>query len=90
MRIQGRSGTQEDSRPLTPWKEAGSRGLDTWFEMPVGYARAESFGGAPGTSYNYSSWVEDYLATLPDEGANEGYYAWLKDMFTRVRVRVEG
>ena len=52
MRIEGRSGAQEDRGPLTPWKEAGSRGLDTWFELPVGYAITDGFGGAPSTSYN--------------------------------------
>jgi hypothetical protein len=91
MRIEGRSGAQEEDRgPLTPWKEAGSRGLDTWFESPVGYAIADGSGGEPGTSYNYSLLVEDYLATLSDGEANEGYCAWLKDMLTRVKVRKEG
>jgi len=50
MRIEGRSGAQEDRRPLTRWEEAGSRGLDTWFEIPVGYAITDGFGGEPGTS----------------------------------------
>ena len=75
---------------MTPWKEVGFRGLDTWFELPVGYAITDGFGGEAGTSYNYSSLVEDYLATLSDEEANEGYCAWLKDVLTRVKVREEG
>ena len=37
-----------------------------------------------------TSLVEDYLATLGDEEANEGYCAWLKDVLTRVKVREEG
>ncbi len=91
MRIESRTGAhEEDMGPLTPWKEVGSRGLDTWFELPVGYAITDGFGGEPGTSYNYSSLVEDYLATLSDEEANEGYCAWLKDRLTRVKVREEG
>ncbi len=61
----------------SPWKGVGSWGIDTWFELPVGYATTDDFGGEPDTSYNPSSLVEDYLATLGDEVANEGYYAWL-------------
>jgi hypothetical protein len=88
--MEKRAAAQEDRGPLAPWKEAGSKGLDTWFELPMGYALTNSFGGEPGTSYNYSSLVENYLATLEDEEANEGYCAWLKDMLARVKVREEG
>jgi hypothetical protein len=36
MRIESRSGAQEDRGPLTPCKVVGSgRGLDTWFELPL-------------------------------------------------------
>ena len=83
---------------MTPWKEAGSRGLDTWFELPAGHeAMAEGSGGKPGGSYVHSSVVEDYLATLEgQEGHEEGYdghyYAWLKYGLRRlgIRVREEG
>jgi hypothetical protein len=90
MKIESMSGAQEDREPLTPWKVAGSRWLDTWFELPVGYAMTDGFGGESGKSYDYSSLVEDYLATLADEMANEGYYVWLKDVLSRVKVRKEG
>jgi len=90
MRVESGRDAPKDRGRLTPWKEAGSRRLDTWFELPVGYAIADGFGGESGTSYNYSSLVEDYLASLSDEAANEGYYGWLKDMFTRLKVRAEG
>jgi hypothetical protein len=90
MRVESGRGAQKDRGRLTPWKEVGSRGLDTWFELPAGYAISDGFGGESGTSYNYSSLVEDYLATLSDQEANEGYCAWLKDVLTRVKVREEG
>jgi hypothetical protein len=88
---------QEAEGPLTPWKEVGSRGLDTWFELPAGHdAMAEGSGGEPGVSYVHSS-VEDYLATLEGEEAHEEgydghYYAWLKYVLRRlgIRVREEG
>jgi hypothetical protein len=90
---------QEDERPLTPWKEAGSRGLDTWFELPAGHdaAMTEGSGGKPGGVYVHSSVVEDYLAALDGEEAHaEGYdghyYAWLNYVLRRlgIRVREEG
>ena len=57
MRIESRSCAQQEERgTLTPWKEAGSRGLVTWFEWPVGYAITDGFGGEPGTSYNSPRW----------------------------------
>jgi hypothetical protein len=90
MRMENWTGAQEGKVALTPWKEAGSRGLDTWFELPIGYAMTGPYGIELGRSYDYSSLVEDYLATLSDEGANEGYYAWLKDVLTRVKVLKEG
>jgi hypothetical protein len=89
---------QEADGPLTPWKEAVSRGLDTWFELPAGHdAMAEGSGGEPGGIYVHSSVVENYLATLEGEEAHaEGYdghyYAWLKYVLRRlgIRVREEG
>ena len=91
---------QEAEGPLTPWKEAGSRGLDTWFELPMmGHdaAMAEGSGGEPGGIYVHSSVVEDYLAMLEGEEAREEgydghYYAWLKQVLRRlgIRVREEG
>ena len=90
---------QEDERPLTPWKEAGSRGLDTWFELPAGHdaAMTEGSGGEPGGVYVHSSVVEDYLAALEgqeahEEGYDGHYYAWLNYVLGRlgIRVREEG
>ncbi len=89
---------QEDQGPLTPWKEVGSRGLDTWFELTAGHdAIAEGSGGEAGRSYVHSSVVEDYLATLEgqeahEEGYDGHYYAWLKYVLRRlgIRIREEG
>ena len=84
---------------MIPWKEVGSRGLDTWFELPAGHsAMAEGFRGEAGGSYVHSSVVEDYLATLEgqeaheEEGYDGHYYAWLKYVLRRlgIRVREEG
>ncbi len=86
---------QEDQGPWAPWKEIGSRGLDTWFELPAGYddAMAEGFCGEAGGSYVHSSVVEDYLATLEGEEAHEegydaNYHAWLKYVLRRLGIRV--
>ncbi len=81
---------QEDEGLLTPWKEAVSRGLDTWFELPAGYAIADGFGSEAGGKYNYLSLVKDYLAALEDETAHEGHHAWLKRELARWRIRKEG
>ena len=89
MRIKEGSVGQEDVGPLTPWKEADSRGLDTWFELP-GCAIRGGLGGEPGGSHDYSSLMEDYLATLDNEEANAGYCAWLKHVLARLKVREEG
>jgi hypothetical protein len=84
---------------LTPWKEVGSRGLDTWFELTAAHDRAmaEGFRGEAGRSYVHSSVVEDYLATLEgqeahEEGYDVHYYAWLKYVLRRlgIKVREEG
>lgn len=88
VRIEEGAGGQEAQEPWTPWKEAGSRGLDTWFELP-GYAVRGGFCGEPGGDYDYSPFVEDRLATLEDEETNEGYCAWLKHALTRLMVRAE-
>jgi hypothetical protein len=78
---------QEDERPLTPWKEAGSRGLDTWFELPVGYVIGDGFGAEPGGTYDHLSLVKDYLAALEGEKAPEGCHAWLKHKLACLRTR---
>ena len=87
--------SQEAEGSLTPWQEVGSRGLDTWFELTARQAMADGSGGEPGGSYVHSSSVKDYLATLEgeeahDEGYDGYYYAWLKYVLRRLRVREEG
>jgi len=86
---------QEAEGPWAPWKEAGSRGLDTWFELPAGHddAMAEGSGSEPGGSYVHSSVVEDYIATLEgqeahEEGYDGHYYAWLKYVLRRLGIRI--
>ena len=88
---------QEDEGPLTPWQEVGSRGLDTWFELPARQAMADGSGGEPDGSYVHSLSVKDYLLAafegeeVHDEGHDGYYYAWLKYVLRRfLRVREEG
>jgi hypothetical protein len=89
---------QEDQGPWAPWKEIGSRGLDTWFELPAGHdAITDGSCGEAGGIYVHSSVVEDYLATLEGQEAHEEgydgyYYAWLNYVLRRlgIRVREEG
>ena len=95
MNFERRTVGQQAEGPLTPWKEAGSRGLDAWFELPAAHddAMAEGFCGEAGGSYVHSSVVEDYLATLEGEeahaeGYNGHYYAWLNYVLRRLGIRV--
>ncbi len=89
---------QEDQEPWAPWKEVGSRGLDTWFELTAAHdAMADGSCGEAGGIYVHSSVVEDYLATLEgqeahEEGYDGHYYAWLNYVLRRlgIRVREEG
>jgi len=96
VRIEREIVAQEAEGPLTPWQEVGSRGLDTWFELTARQAMADGSGGEPGGSYVHSSSVKDYLlAALEgeeahDEGYDGYYYAWLKYVLRRLRVREEG
>jgi hypothetical protein len=77
---------------LNPWQEAGSRGLDTWFELPAMYAIPHGSCGEAGRGYNYLSLMEHYLATLVDgERRHEGYYdARLEYELVRWKVWEEG
>ncbi len=78
---------QEPKELLNPWQEAGSRGLDTWFELPAWYAMPNGSSGKPGGDYDYCSSVEDYLATLDteEEDHDDEYETWLKRLFDRMR-----
>ena len=86
---------QQAEGPFTPWGVAGSRGLDTWFELSAEHPMADgSYGGEPGRMYVHSSSVEHYLATLEGEEAYEGqdgyYYAWLRYVLRSLRAQDEG
>jgi hypothetical protein len=69
---------REARKVFALWTEAGSRGLDTWFELPAGYAIPDGSGGEPGRSYEYFLSMEDHLATLfSGEQAHEACYEWV-------------
>ena len=70
---------QEPEELLNFWQEAGSRGLDTWLELPAMYAMRDGSCGEASRSYDYLSLMEHYLATLVDgERMHEGYYTRLE------------
>ena len=81
---------RETEEVLALWEEVGAGGLDIWVELPAAYAVPDGSDGDPGRSYDYSSLVGDYLATLEREEAHEGYCAWLNYALTRLRAREEG
>jgi hypothetical protein len=85
-RIQGQTVERENEEVLVLWAEAGRRGLDTWFELPAWYAMPDGSGGEPEVGYDYSSLVEDYLATLDAEEEDHDE-SWLKRLFNRMSGR---
>jgi hypothetical protein len=67
---------------LALWEEAGSKGLDTWLELPAAYATAEDSGGGLERGYYYSPLVEECFTTLEAEKVHhDGYPTWLKRLF---------
>ena len=79
---------REAEEVLALWEEAGGRGLDTWLELPAGYAMEEGSGGEPERGYDYSLLVEDYFTTLEEEHDDE-CATWLKRLFGRMRDACE-
>lgn len=71
------------------WEEVGSRGLDTWVELPARYTEPDGPGGEPSGSYDYSSSVGDYLATFESEKSQVGCYTWLRYALGYSRVKEE-
>ena len=91
MRIQRGNVEQEPEELLNPWQEAGSRGLDTWFELPAVYAIPDSSCGELGGSYDFLSLIEHYLVALDSNKTHEGYYgARLEYELARWKVWEEG
>jgi hypothetical protein len=86
VRIQRGNIEQEPKELLNPWQEAGSRGLDTWFELPAVYAIPDGSGNEAGRGYDCSSLMEHYLVTLDSDKTHEGYYAWLEYELARWKV----
>jgi len=76
---------REAEEVLALWEEAGGRGLDTWLELPAGYAMEEGSGGEPERGYDYSPLVEDYFTTLEAEEEYVDHPTWLKRLFGRMR-----
>src|SRR5215218_8291703 len=81
---------REAEEVLALWEEAGGRGLDTWLELPAGYAIEEGSGGEPERGYDYSLLVEDYFTTLEaEEEEHDECATWLKRLFGRMRDACE-
>jgi hypothetical protein len=88
---------REDEEVWALWEEVGSRGLDTWFELPAMDAILDRSGSEPGGSCYHTSLVENHLAPLEGEQAPDfasgGYYARLEYALTllgRLSAREEG
>jgi hypothetical protein len=58
VRIQSSNIEQETEELLNAWQEAGSKGLDTWVELPAVYAIRDGCCGEAGGSYEYLSLTE--------------------------------
>jgi hypothetical protein len=72
---------REVEEVLALWEEAGSKGLDTWLDLPAAYTTPEDSGGELKRGYDYSPMVEECLTTLEDEKEHDGYSTWLKRLF---------
>ena len=58
MRIQSGNIEQETEELFSAWQEAGSKGLDTWVELPAVYAIIDGYCGEAGGSYESLSLKE--------------------------------
>jgi hypothetical protein len=73
---------REAEEVLALWEEAGSKGLNTWLELPAAYTVPGDSGGELKRGCAYSPMVEECLTTLEaEEGHNHGYPTWLKRLF---------
>jgi hypothetical protein len=73
---------REAEEALALWEEAGSKGLDTWLELPAAYAMPEDSGGELERGYDYSPMGEEWSSTLEaEEEHHDGYPTWLKRLF---------
>lgn len=73
---------REAEEVLALWEEAGSKGLDTWLELPAAYAIPEDSGGELERGYDYSPLVEERFTTLEaEEEHHDNYPTWLKRLF---------
>jgi hypothetical protein len=73
---------REAEEVLALWEEAGSKGLDTWLELPAACAMPEDSGGEPDRGYGYFPLGKECLTTLEDEEEHhDGYPTWLKRLF---------
>jgi hypothetical protein len=88
MSIQISNVEQEPEGLLNPWQEAGSRGLDIWFELPAAYAMPDGSGSEAGGGYDCSSLVEDGFATLDAEKEDhDEHETWLRQLLNCMRSR---
>ena len=72
---------REAEEVLALWEEAGSKGLDTWLELPAAYTMPEGTDGELKRGYDYSLMVEECFTTLEDEEHHNNYPTWLKWLF---------
>jgi hypothetical protein len=68
---------------LSFWDEAGSKGLDTWFELPAAYDTTDGCAEPVGTYEHLSPMDHDVVSSGSEERWCEGYYARLKHQLAR-------
>jgi len=69
---------------MDPWQEAGSKGLDTWFELPAAYAATtDGRVGPVGTHERPSPPDHEVFSPESEKRRCEGYYARLKRRLAR-------
>jgi hypothetical protein len=85
LRTRGDGVAREAEDTMDPWQEAGSKGLDTWFELPVAYAAITDGRAEPVGNYENCSSPMDHEVVSPAREKTwcEGYYARLKHRLAR-------
>jgi hypothetical protein len=81
-RLEASSGLEREAEEvLALWDEAGSKGLDTWLELPAAYTMPEDSGGELEREYDYSPMGEKCSTTLEAGEHHDGYPILLKRLF---------
>lgn len=85
LRTRGDGIAREAEDTMDPWQEAGSKGPDTWFELPAAYAATTDGCAEPVGNYEHCSSPMDHGVVSPTREKTwcEGYCARLKHRLVR-------